>query len=208
MNILQINSSARPFVDGTGSYSTRLASELVERLRAAHPAATLTVRDLARTPHPVLDETTLQALYTAAEHRSPAQAQRVALDDALIAELQAADLIVLGVPMYNFGVPAQLKAWFDAIARAGVTFRYTEKGPVGLIQGKTVYAMLTRGGQHRGRPTDQVVPYLQTMLGFLGMTDLRLIYAEGLAMGPQAEAAAIAEAKAEIARIASEAQLA
>ena len=125
MNILQINSSARR----EASHSTRLARRLVERLRDADPEATLTVRDLSNLPHPVLDEAALGALFTPADQRTPEQAARVALDDALIAEIQAADVVVLGVPMYNFGVSAQLKNWIDAISRAGVTFRYTEKGP-------------------------------------------------------------------------------
>src|SRR5512145_3096373 len=124
MNILQINSSART----VGSHSTRLANDVVQRLQAAHPEAALTLRDLGRTPHPALDEATLQALFTPAAQRSPVQAERVAQDDALIAEVQAADVLVLGVPMYNFGVPAALKNWIDAIARAGVTFKYTDKG--------------------------------------------------------------------------------
>jgi len=199
MNILQVNSSARPVAAGHGSFSTRLADELVQGLLDRHPGAALTVRDLTSKPHPMLDEQALRALFTPPEHRNAEQKARVALDDELIAELMAADVIVLGAPMYNFAVPAQLKAWLDAIARAGVTFRYTEKGPLGLVQGKTVYAVTTRGGMHRGRPTDQVVPYLQTMLGFLGMTDLRVVYAEGLAMGPDAEAHALADARSEIA---------
>lgn len=194
MNILQVNSSAR--IDG--SHSTRLASALVERLRERHPQARVTVRDLARTPHPVLDEAALGALFTPAEQRTPEQAARVALDDALIAEIQAADVVVLGVPMYNFGVPAQLKNWIDAISRAKVTFQYTEKGPEGLLKGKKVYAVLTRGGIYRNQPSDSQVPYLRTVLGFLGMTDVEFIYAEGLAMGPEAEQKALANARAEI----------
>ncbi len=201
MNILQVNSSAHAFANGTGSFSTRLASELAHGLRDAHPGATLTVRDLALAPPPALDSAALQALFTPAEHRTPEQAARVALDDALIAEFLAADIIVLGVPMYNFGVPSQLKAWIDAICRAGVTFRYTEKGPVGLVNGKTVYAVLTRGGMHRGQPTDLVAPYLQTTLSFLGMSDIHFIYAEGLALGPAAETRAVAAAQAEIAQL-------
>jgi len=105
----------------------------------------------------------------------------------LIAEIQAADVVVLGVPMYNFGVPAQLKNWIDAIARARVTFHYTDKGPEGLLKGKKVYVALTRGGQYRNTPADTQVPYLKTVLAFLGMTDVQFMYAEGLAMGPQAE---------------------
>ncbi|HSW08836.1 FMN-dependent NADH-azoreductase [Aquabacterium sp.] len=201
MNILQVNSSARAFANGAGSFSTRLANELVQRLRDAEPQATLTLRDLNLAPHPALDESTLQALFTPAEARTPEQAARVALDDALIAEIQAADVVVLGVPTYNFGVSSQLKHWIDAIARARVTFQYTEKGPEGLLKNKTVYAVLTRGGVHRDQPSDTVVPYLKTMLGFLGMTDVRFIYAEGLAMGPEAEARAVADAQAQIAQL-------
>ena len=194
MNILQINSSARR----EGSHSTRLADRLVSRLRDADPAATLAVRDLTTTPHPVLDESGLGALFTPAEQRTPEQAARVALDDALIAEVKAADVIVLGVPMYNFGVPAALKNWIDAIVRVGVTFRYAEKGPEGLLQGKKVYVALARGGKYRNTPADTQVPYLLTVLNFLGMTDVRFVYAEGLAMGPESERAAIETAHREI----------
>jgi FMN-dependent NADH-azoreductase len=199
MNVLQVNSSARVFDHGQGSHSTRLANELVERLLAANPGARLTVRDLARQPHPALDEATLQALFTPADARTPEQAARVALDDALIAEIQAADVVVLGVPMYNFGVSTQLKHWIDAIARARVTFQYTANGPEGLLKGKKVYAVLTRGGLYRGTPADTQVPYLRAVLGFLGMTDIEFIYAEGLNMGPEAEAAGLARARNEIA---------
>ncbi len=202
MNILQINSSARSWSNGQGSQSTRLANELVAELRAKNPAATLTVRDLTANPHPALDEATLGALFTPAEARSAEQHARVALDTALIAEVQAADVVVLGVPMVNFGITSQLKNWIDAIAKAGVTFKYTEKGPVGLIQGKKVYAVLTRGGIYRDQPHDTQVPYLKTLLGFLGMTDVEFVYAEGLAMGPDAEAKALESARGEIARIA------
>ncbi len=196
MNILQINSSART----EGSHSTRLANAVVERLVASHTPAEVrvTVRDLGRTPHPQLDEAALQALFTPEEARSPEQAARVALDDALIAEIQAADAVVLGVPMYNFGVPAQLKNWIDAISRARVTFRYTEQGPEGLLKGKKVYVVLTRGGKYRDTPADSQVPYLKTVLGFLGMTDVQFIYAEGLAMGPDAERQALEQAQQDI----------
>jgi FMN-dependent NADH-azoreductase len=194
MNILQINSSARP----DNSQSSRLASTIVERLQAANSGATVNVRDLGRSPHPALDEPALGALFTPADKRTPVQAARVALDDSLIAELQAADAIVLGVPMYNFGVPTQLKNWIDAVARAGVTFTYTDKGPVGLVQNKKVYVALTRGGLYRNTPADTQVPYLKTLLSFLGMTDVQFIYAEGLAMGPEAEQKALASAQTQI----------
>ncbi len=194
MKILQILSSART----QGSVSTRLANTLVERLLASEPGASVTLRDLGRTPHPPLDEATLQALFTPAESRSPEQAARVAQDDALIKEVQTADVLVLGVPMYNFGVPAALKNWIDAIARAKVTFEYTDQGPRGLLTGKKVYVALTRGGLYRGTPADSQVPYLQAIFGFLGMTDLQFVYAEGLAMGPEAEQKGIASAQQQI----------
>jgi FMN-dependent NADH-azoreductase len=199
MNILQVNTSARSYADGQGSLSTRLAQELVAQLREQNPGATVTVRDFAGEPHPMLDEATLQALFTPAEARSAEQAARVALDDALIAQVQAADVLVLGVPMYNFGVTTQFKAWIDAIARARVTFQYTATGPEGLLTGKKVYAVLTRGGVHRDRPSDSQTPYLRAVLGFLGMTDVEFIYAEGIAMGPEAEAAGVASAREQIA---------
>jgi len=198
MNILQINSSARPFANGQGSQSTRLASELVETLRAGNDAATLTLRDLTANPHPALDEATLGALFTPADARTPAQHARVALDQALIDEVNAADVIVIGVPMVNFGITSQLKNWIDAIAKAGVTFRYSEKGPEGLLQGKQVYVALTRGGKYRNTPADTQVPYLKTVFGFLGMTDISFVYAEGLAMGAESERHAISSAYEQI----------
>lgn len=194
MKILQVNASAR----SAGANSTRLADAITARLKAQHPGASVELRDLARNPHPVLDEPALAALFTAADRRTPEQAARVALDDALIAEVQAADVVVLGVPMYNFGVPVQLKTWIDAIARAGVTFRYTEQGPEGLIKGKKVYVALARGGLYRDTPADSQVPYLKSVLGFLGMSDIEFVYAEGLAMGAQAASEALAQAEARI----------
>ncbi|MCL7461315.1 NAD(P)H-dependent oxidoreductase [Pseudomonas sp. NW5] len=197
MKILQINASART----QGANSTRLADAISARLKAAHPQAQLELRDLARQPHPMLDQDALGALFTPAEQRSAEQTARVALDDALIAQVQAADVLVLGVPMYNFGVPVQLKCWLDAIARAGVTFRYTENGPQGLLTGKKVYVALARGGQYRDTPADSQVPYLKTMLGFLGMQDVEFIYAEGLAMGAEGVEQAFAAAEAHIAAL-------
>jgi FMN-dependent NADH-azoreductase len=194
MKILQINSSAR----SADSQSTRLAKAIVSQLAVTHRNVELTVRDLAVTPHPVLDEATLGALYTPADKRTPEQGARVALDDALIAEIQAADILVLGAPMYNFGVTVQLKSWFDAIARANVTFKYTATGPEGLLKGKKVYVATTRGGMHKGGATDSQVPYLKTMLGFLGMSDVQFIYAEGMGMGPEAVQRAQDAAQADI----------
>jgi len=194
MNILQIISSPR----GDASHSTRLAASIVERLQAANPGTTLTTRDLVRNALPALDEAALGALFTPAEQRTPEQAARVAHDDALIAEVQGADVLVLGVPMVNFAAPVQLKNWIDAIARAGVTFRYTANGPEGLLTGKKVYIVLARGGKYRDMPNDSMVPWLKTVLGFLGMTDITFVYAEGLAMGPEATEAALADARQQI----------
>ncbi|MGC4075931.1 MAG: NAD(P)H-dependent oxidoreductase [Rubrivivax sp.] len=195
MKILQINASARR----EGANSTRVANDVVAGLRAANPDAELTVRDLAVDPLPVLDEAALGALFTPAEARTPEQAARVAVADAAIAQLQAHDVLVLGMPMYNFGVPVQFKNWIDAVARAGVTFRYTATGPEGLVTGKKVIVALARGGIHRDTPADSQVPYLKSVLGFLGMTDVRFVYAEGLNMGPEAAARGFAQAQADIA---------
>ena len=197
MNILQINSSVR----GNQSESTRVANAIVARLAAANPGATVTVRDLGANPHPVLDETALGALFTPADQRTPAQAARVALDDALIAEAQAADVIVLGAPMYNFGMPIQLKAWFDAVARAGVTFRYTESGPEGLLKGKKVFVATARGGIYPP-DADPQVPHIRMLLNFLGLTDHAFIHSSAQAMGPEAAAKGQAEADAAVAALA------
>ena len=197
MNILQINGSARI----EGSNSTRVADSIVSRLRAANPDAMLTRRDLAIHPHPVLDAAALGALFTSAEQRAPEQAARVALDDAALAQLLAADTIVLGVPMYNFGLSVQLKSWIDAITRVGVTFRFTENGPEGLVSGKRVFVALARGGRYRGTDADTQVPYLRQLFGFLGLTDLRFVYAEGMDMGAEAAQQGFAEAEADIATV-------
>jgi FMN-dependent NADH-azoreductase len=192
MNILQINSSAR----SNGSESTRLANAIVAKLQNGVPGATLTRRDLAVTPHPPIDEATLGALFTPAAQRSPEQAARVALDDVLIAELQAADTIVIGAPMYNFGITVQLKSWFDAVARAGVTFNYTATGPVGLLKDKKVYVTLARGGFHKA--DDLQAQHLTKFLAFIGLNDVTFVYSEGLGMGPEAVAKAQAQADADI----------
>lgn len=187
MKILQINSSART----QGAHSTRLANQLSQALLAKNTQASLTVRDLAKTPHPALDEAALHALFTKAAERTPAQAARVALDDVLIAEIQQADVLVLGAPMYNFGISSQLKNWIDAISRAQVTFRYTAHGPEGLLTGKKVYVVLTRGGLYKNTPNDTQMPYLKAFFAFLGMTDVQFVYAEGLAMGADSEQRAL-----------------
>ena len=197
MKILQINSSVR----GAASESTRVASNIVARLTAANPSARVTVRDLGANPHPVLDGAALGALFTPADQRSADQAARVAQDDALIAEAQAADVIVIGAPMYNFSMPIQLKAWFDAVARAGVTFRYTETGPEGLLKNKKVYVATARGGIYP-LDADPQVPQIRMLLNFLGMTENQFIYSAGLAMGPELAAKGQADADAAVAALA------
>jgi FMN-dependent NADH-azoreductase len=197
MNILQINSSVR----GANSESSRVAGNIVARLSAANPGAKVTVRDLGAKPHPVLDEAALGALFTPADQRTPEQAARVAQDDALIAEVQAADVVVIGAPMYNFGMPIQLKAWFDAIARAGVTFRYTESGPEGLLKNKKVFVATSRGGIYP-EDADPQVPHIRMLLNFLGMTDSAFVYSNAQAMGPDAATKGQAEADAVVSALA------
>ncbi|HBI68201.1 MAG TPA: FMN-dependent NADH-azoreductase [Massilia sp.] len=194
MNILQITSSLR----GEQSESNRVANSIVAKLVAANPNASVVTRDLARQPHPQLDEAALGALFTPAESRTAEQSARVALDDALIAQVQAADVVVIGAPMYNFGIPVQLKSWFDAIACAGVTFRYTENGPEGLLKGKKVFVATARGGIY---PTDAdpQVPFVRMLLNFLGMTDQTFVYSAAQSMGPEAAAKGQAEADATVA---------
>lgn len=201
MNILQINSSARRVYNDEGSYSTRLSDELSAALAARYGNAQITVRDVGLDPVPSMDEAALGALFTPAEARNVEQAARVAQDDMLIAELLAHDIVVIAAPMINFGVPSQLKNWIDAVARAGITFRYGPSGYEGLVKDKKVYVVTTRGGIHRDQPTDSVTPHLRTVLGFLGMTDVEFIFAEGLAKGPDAEAAGLAAARAQIAEL-------
>ncbi|WP_174913539.1 FMN-dependent NADH-azoreductase [Burkholderia diffusa] len=193
--ILQINSAAR----SQGAQSTLLANELTAKLQQSNPGAKVVVRDLLADGLPHLDELVLGAFFTPADQRSAEQNAIVAKSDALIAELQAADIIVIGAPMYNFGVSSQLKTYFDWIARAGVTFRYTENGPEGLIKGKKVHVVTARGGKYLGTPNDSQTPFLRTFLGFIGLTDVSFIHAEGLNLGPDAQSAALAGAREAIA---------
>jgi FMN-dependent NADH-azoreductase len=157
--------------------------------------------DLVATPLPHLEMADLVAWNTPHSERTAAQQQLAALSDDAIAAVQAADLIVVGVPMYNFGLPSQLKAWLDRIARAGVTFRYTETGPVGLLADKPVLVVATRGGIYRDTPNDSQTPFLQSIFNFVGLTQQHYVYAEALNMG-QAEPA-IAAAQAELVHLAT-----
>jgi len=181
--------------------SSRLADAYVAAWRVTHPNARVIVRDLGAAPVPHLDAERVTAFGTDASARSAAQQAAVDVSDALIAELTAADEVVLGVPMYNFGIPSTLKAWIDHVARAGITFRYTEAGPVGLLRGKRVKVFASRGGLYAGTPRDTQTTYLRDVLAFLGLDDVEFVYAEGLATGAQKKQAALEAAHAAIARM-------
>jgi FMN-dependent NADH-azoreductase len=198
--LLQINAS---IYNGNGQ-SSQLANQFVAAFQKRYPEAEVIVRDVAATePVPHLDAERFGAFITQADLRSAAQHAVVAYSDTLINELERADVIVLGLPMYNFGVPSQLKAYFDHIARAGATFKYTDKGPVGLLTGKKVYVFAARGGVYAGTPMDTQTSYVHDFLRFIGMTDVEFIYAEGLAISPQSKATGLAKAAADIARLAA-----
>jgi FMN-dependent NADH-azoreductase len=179
VNILNIISSPRK----GASASIQLANGIIDKLQAAHPGSTVTVHDLATHPFPHLEESHLQSFFTPAESRSPEQQEAVKHSDNAIQEIKDADVIVIGAPLYNFGIPSTLKAWIDHIARAGITFRYTANGPEGLITGKKVYVAMSSGGIYSEGPLagyDFVAPYLKALLGFLGMTDVTVVRAEGM----------------------------
>ncbi len=183
--ILHLNSSVR----SAGSVSRQLTAEFIEKLKAAHPGARVIERDLAAQPVPHLSEAMMGAFFTPAEQRSAEQASLVKLSDELVAELQSADVVVVGAPMYNFSVSSTLKSWIDHVARAGVTFKYTETGPVGLVTGKKFYIFTSRGGVYSTGPAkvmDFHETYLRGVLGFLGITDVNFVHSEGLAMGEEA----------------------
>jgi FMN-dependent NADH-azoreductase len=190
-NILVINSSAA----GDASVSAGLIATFVAAARAAHPAARIVTRDVGTQPLPHLSPASLGGLR--GEPSTDAERQTRAVSDELIAELRAADLIVIGAPMYNFGISSTLKSWFDHVLRAGETFRYTEAGPQGLLTGKRAVIVETRGGLYSDGPAaamDSQEPHLRTMLGFAGITDVTFVRVERLAMGPEAGAAAVAAA--------------
>lgn len=176
--LLQVNSS----LFGNNGNSSLLSQEFVQHWKAQNPTGEVVLRDFAKEDIPHLDATRVQALFTPAENRTPEQQAVVDYSDKIIAEIKAADVIVIGVPLYNFGIPSTLKAYFDHIARAGVTFKYTETGPVGLLENKPVYIIATRGGVHKGQPTDTQSQFLSNFLGFVGLKDVHFIYAEGLNM--------------------------
>ncbi|HAS6730556.1 TPA: FMN-dependent NADH-azoreductase [Vibrio parahaemolyticus] len=182
-----------------GDYSQ--SNKLVEDFIKNVDQDKLTVRDLAANPLPVLDFAVATAL-RATEDLSQEQQAIVDLSDTLIEEVKAADTLVIAAPMYNFTIPTQLKNWIDLIARAGVTFKYTENGVQGLIEGKKAIVVTTRGGIHKDSPTDNVTPYLRTVLGFVGITDVEFVYAEALNMGEDAASKGISEAQSQLATMA------
>ena len=194
------------------SKSRLIGAEFVEAWHRAHPGTTVVERVLSPGAMPHLTHATLAAAATPAEARSADQQAAATFADALIAEVEAADVIVIAAPMYNFTISSMLKAWFDHIARAGRTFRYTAHGPEGLLRGKTVFVTTARGGVYRaGSPAmalDFQEPYLRAMLGFLGMTDVTFVHAEGLNIDPDTAARGLAEARRAVAELLPEAQAA
>jgi FMN-dependent NADH-azoreductase len=198
--VLVLNSSAT----GDASVSKLLVQDAVAELRRQDPDLNVLTRDLGETPIPHLTPDAAAGLRAAVASNS-AQAEAQRLSDDLIAELRAADTIVIGAPMYNFGIPSTLKAWFDYVLRAGVTFRYTEAGPEGLVTGKRAIVVESRGGLYSEGPAqvmDLQEPHLRTLLGFMGITDVGFVRAERLGFGPEAREAAIGQARAELGRLA------
>src|SRR5688572_20538830 len=195
--LLQINTS----INSDAGESSRLANGLVAAWRTRNPGGTVIARDLARDPVPHLTAERFQAFLSKPGERTVAQQAVVQYSDRLIGELKRADTIVIGLPMYNFGVPSMLKAYFDHVARAGETFRYTDKGSIGLLTGKKAYVVTARGGVYAGTPLDTQTAYVRNFLGFLGITDVEFVYAEGLAMGESSKEAALARARKDIERI-------
>jgi FMN-dependent NADH-azoreductase len=178
--ILHIISSPQ----GENSFSIKLGNAIIDKIKAANPGSTVTVRDLARNPFPHVEEATLAAFFTPAESQTPENKEALKNSDQAIAEVMDADVIVIGAPLWNFGIPSALKAWADHIARAGVTFKFTAAGAEGLIKDKVVYVAMASGGIYSSGPMkgyDFVSTYLKGFLGFLGMTDLTVFRVEGTA---------------------------
>lgn len=197
--VLVLTSSAL----GDASVSNQLVRDAVERLRSQDPAVRVMTRDLGRNPIPHLTVDSATAL-RGAEPANTAQAEARALSDGLVAELKAADTLVIGAPMYNFGIASTLKSWFDYVLRAGVTFRYTEAGAEGLLAGKRAIVIESRGGLYSEGPAqvmDSQEPHLRTLLGFMGIKDTTFVRAEKIAFGPESRAEAIDGARAQIGRM-------
>lgn len=183
--------------------SSQLSDAFVAAWHASRPGSEVTLRDFAVDPVPHLDGAGFQAFLSKVEERTAEQQAKVAYSDALIAELQVADVLVIGLPMYNLGIPSTLKAWIDHVARAGVTFRYTATGPQGLLAGKKAYVFATRGGRYAGTAFDTQTDFVRNFLGFIGITDVEFVYAEGLNMGDESRTGSLTAAHSELARIAA-----
>ncbi|MBB4189988.1 FMN-dependent NADH-azoreductase [Rhizobium aethiopicum] len=199
-SILLLTSSPR-----AESLSTPIAADLAEKLKNQKPDSVIVRRDLAATPLPHIDDLFTGAIRKPAEARTAEEIAAIKTSDELVAELFAADTIVISTGLINFNIYSSLKTWIDNVARAGVTFKYTESGPVGLVTGKKVYVVLASGGvysQGPAAPLNHAVPYLKSVLGFLGITDIETIYVEGLAFGPEAAEKAIGAAKSRVEEIA------
>jgi FMN-dependent NADH-azoreductase len=197
--LLQINAS---LFSGDGQ-SSKLVDNFVRTWKANHPDSQVVVRDLARQPLPHLDADRFQAFLTPPEARTPEQQAIAAESQALIDEIKNADVIVLGLPMYNFGVPSQLKAYIDHVARAGISFRYTANGPEGLIGGAKLYILAARGGHYQGTTADTQTGFVKTFFNFIGITDIEFVYAEGLNLGEAPKREALQQAAAQIERLAA-----
>ena len=195
--LLQITSS----IYADAGQSTRLAKRYVATWRDANPGGKVIVRDLAKDPVPHIDAARFGAFISKPGERTAEQQEVVDYSDTLIDELRQADVVVLGLPMYNFAIPSTLKAYFDHIARAGVTFQYTEKGAVGLLKNKEVVVFAARGGAYAGTPLDTQTAYVVDFLAFLGMDTVEFVYAEGLAMGEERKQNTLAIAHAAIERL-------
>ena len=196
--ILVIESSARQ----QGSVSRELTQQFIGNWQAAHPADQIQVRDLAVDPVPHLDATLLGGWMTPSEQQSEAEKAALARSNLLTDEVLAADVLVLAAPMYNFAIPSTLKAWLDHVLRAGVTFKYTETGPQGLLTGKRAFVLTARGGIYAGSALDHQEPYLRQALAFIGIHDVQFIHAEGLNMGAEFSEKGLAQAKAKLAEVA------
>jgi len=195
-NILFVLSSPR----GWKSYSHQFASHIVDDLKARHPGAKVVVRDVAKEPPPHVGEAFVTGRALPPEKRSPTEAKALALSDVLLEELKAADVLVLAVPMHNFGLPSSLKAWIDHVVIPGRAFSYSEKGPEGLLKGKKAVVVVARGGVYSEGPAQQLdfqEPYLRAVLGFIGITHVHVVRVEGVAMGEDALKNAMASAKAQ-----------
>ncbi len=197
--LLHIDSS----ILGGNSVSRQLTAQIVASWRAAHPATQVTYLDLAVDTPSHLSAESLGFRMPAGTATLSETAQREnAISEALVSQFLAADVVVIGAPLYNFSIPTQLKAWIDRIAQAGRTFTYTDKGPVGLAGGKTIIVASTRGGMYStsdaGNAMEHQESYLKTIFGFFGVTDVRFVRAEGLAMGEAGKAAALASAELDI----------